>query len=158
MKRRNLLKGFFAALGIASASVAAPVMASASSVNDQAEGLDVLIEIQTREACHDHNPYMVGLANGLILARSALFGSEVKFVDAPKEWKNKNENPFEQLRNQLRDDPDYAWGWHCNIAVASMDEGMDHAAANRAAARVMYSAFGVDTSSREACLKAAWNN
>jgi hypothetical protein len=57
---------------------------------------------------------------------------------------------FGDLKAALQADPGYAWSWHCNIAVASMDEGMEHAAANRAAARFMRMCFDVDTS-REPC-------
>jgi hypothetical protein len=53
---------------------------------------------------------------------------------------------FETLKQELQADSEYAWGWHCNIAMASVDEGMDHAAANRAAARFMRNCFGIDTS------------
>ena len=45
------------------------------------------------------------------------------------------------IKEHMHQDPDFAWGWHCNIAMASVDEGMDHDAANRAAARFMYAAF-----------------
>lgn len=52
-------------------------------------------------------------------------------------------SPFSLLCSQIQSDPDYAWGWHCNLAMASVDEGMYYAAANRAAARFMHQ-FGVD--------------
>lgn len=44
----------------------------------------------------------------------------------------------------MRSDPEYAWSWHCNIAMAFVDEGGDHAMANHAAARFMRSLAGVD--------------
>ena len=44
----------------------------------------------------------------------------------------------------MRSDPEYAWSWHCNIAMAFVDEGGDHALANHAAARFMRSLAGVD--------------
>lgn len=37
----------------------------------------------------------------------------------------------------MRSDPEYAWSWHCNVAMAFVDEGGDHAMANHAAARFM---------------------
>lgn len=37
----------------------------------------------------------------------------------------------------MRVDPDYAWSWHCNIAMAAYDEGVSHYAANAAAARFL---------------------
>lgn len=53
---------------------------------------------------------------------------------------------FRDLKYQMQHDESYAWSWHCNIAMAAFDEGVDHATANRAAARFMQMCFGVDTS------------
>ena len=58
---------------------------------------------------------------------------------------SKSENPaLEALSEQIRNDPDYAWSWHCALACAYQDEGIDHPAANRAAARFMKQAFGAE--------------
>jgi hypothetical protein len=46
-------------------------------------------------------------------------------------------------------DPAYAWSWHCNIAMASVDRGMNHKSANEAAADFMRIAFSVDTTKCE---------
>jgi hypothetical protein len=54
---------------------------------------------------------------------------------------NAVERAMETLRRAMAEDPDYAWSWHCNLAMASVDEGMDHAAANKAAERFMRLAF-----------------
>jgi hypothetical protein len=44
-------------------------------------------------------------------------------------------------------DPEYAWSWHCNIAMAAFDEGLDHFRANKAAARFLALLVpGLDTS------------
>lgn len=53
---------------------------------------------------------------------------------------------FEVLKDAMRDDPGYAWSWHCNIAMAAIDEGAPHDSGNAAAARFMQMCFGVDTS------------
>lgn len=45
----------------------------------------------------------------------------------------------------LRNDLDYAWSWHCNVAMAAVDEGMEHHAANCAASRFMWNLANVDT-------------
>lgn len=55
------------------------------------------------------------------------------------------DGPAAPLTTALNSDPDYAWTWHCNIAGCALDEGVDHATANRIAARFMKSAFGVVT-------------
>ena len=52
---------------------------------------------------------------------------------------------IDTLKEAFKKDPDYAWSWHCNIAVCSMDEDMEHDAANRAAAKFMKLAFSIDT-------------
>ena len=41
------------------------------------------------------------------------------------------------VTDAMRADPGYAWSWHCNIAMAFVDEGGEHAMANHAAARFM---------------------
>ena len=53
---------------------------------------------------------------------------------------------LDEIRAAMQADPHFAWVWHCNIAMAAYDEGLEHLAANRAAARFMLSAFEVDTS------------
>lgn len=52
-------------------------------------------------------------------------------------------SPMERLTQQIKDDPAYAWSWHCQFACCAMDEGLSHAAANRAADRMMTTCFGV---------------
>ena len=37
----------------------------------------------------------------------------------------------------MQQDPDYAWCWHCNIAMAFVDAGGDHYIGNQGAARFM---------------------
>jgi len=54
-------------------------------------------------------------------------------------------NAFDIIKDKLQKDFMYAWGWHCNIAVCSQDEGMDHVSSNKAAARFMKICFDVDT-------------
>lgn len=55
------------------------------------------------------------------------------------------EKEFETIQQLMKDDFDYAWGWHCNIACAAMDEGVDHATANKIACRFMKNAFDIST-------------
>jgi hypothetical protein len=37
----------------------------------------------------------------------------------------------------MQADPDYAWSWHCNVAMAFVDAGGDHYLGNQGAARFM---------------------
>jgi hypothetical protein len=53
---------------------------------------------------------------------------------------------FDILKQALQEDEEYAWTFHCNLAVPMMDEGCSHKKANKAAARIMYNLFRVDTS------------
>jgi hypothetical protein len=53
---------------------------------------------------------------------------------------------FEAIKTAMQMDAGYAWSWHCNIAMASIDEGAPHDSGNAAAARFMQLCFGVDTS------------
>ena len=52
---------------------------------------------------------------------------------------------FETLKAAMREDPAYAWSWHCNIAMALIEEGAPFDTGNAAAARFMQMCFGVDT-------------
>lgn len=44
-------------------------------------------KIQRASGNWDFDPYMHGLANGLILAVATLEGKEPQFLEAPKEWR-----------------------------------------------------------------------
>lgn len=52
---------------------------------------------------------------------------------------------FQTLKELMHADPEYAWAWHCNLAMPFIDSGCDDAVAQEGAARVMQSFFGVDT-------------
>jgi hypothetical protein len=41
--------------------------------------------------------------------------------------------------------PDYAWSWHCNLAMMAYDAGAPHRDANIRAADFMKYCFGVNT-------------
>ena len=55
------------------------------------------------------------------------------------------------LTRQMHRDTEYAWTWHCNLAMAAYDEGLEHHAANRAAGRFMSSLFRLNTTQLEQC-------
>lgn len=50
-----------------------------------------------------------------------------------------------RLCDALREDLDYAWSWHCNIAMTAFDAGGSHDVANEGAARFLQLLAGVDT-------------
>lgn len=51
--------------------------------------------------------------------------------------------PFEKIKEQVNEDDAYAWSWHCNIAMAAQDNGVDHETANKAAYTFMERTFGI---------------
>ena len=51
---------------------------------------------------------------------------------------------METLKKAFKNDPEYAWSWHCNITMAAFDEGLSISKANRVSARFMRNAFDID--------------
>lgn len=49
------------------------------------------------------------------------------------------------LSAAMKTDPDYAWSWHCNLAMAMYDQGCDPVQANKGAASFMATCFDLDT-------------
>ena len=69
--------------------------------------------------------------------RTALAAAEQPAEPAP--------HAMQQLTAALKADPDYAWSWHCNLAMPVMDAtGVTHRAANEAGARLMRHLFDID--------------
>lgn len=55
------------------------------------------------------------------------------------------EQAMAHLKEVISKEPDYAWAWHCNIAMSIFDEGVSHKISNLAAARFMKLCFDIDT-------------
>lgn len=53
------------------------------------------------------------------------------------------EEAMNALRYHMKADPDYAWAWHCNLAMMAFDAGATHADANERASDFMHGTFGV---------------
>ena len=51
-------------------------------------GLEDIIKVQCSNGNWNYDPYMHGLANGLLLARHTILGvkEEIGFLDAPDKW------------------------------------------------------------------------
>lgn len=60
--------------------------------------------------------------------------------------KGKVHRAMGMLKEAMGKDPDYARGWHCNIACMAQDAGVSHEISNQAASRFMKLAFNVETS------------
>ena len=79
------------------------------TINKRTKEITVVTDIQTSEGNWNHDPYMHGMANGLLLAKSIMAGSKVDFLDPPEEWgKDKTceplategeNNDFEKINN-----------------------------------------------------------
>ena len=61
-----------------------------------------------------------------------------------------NKSNFENLKDQIAADGQYAWSWHCSLAMQIKDSiNCSHMDANKAATHIMKSFFNIDTSSFE---------
>ena len=49
------------------------------------------------------------------------------------------------ISRAMKKDPEFAWSWHCNIAMVAQDAGAPHKESNIRAADFMMGIFGVDT-------------
>lgn len=47
---------------------------------------DEMIAIQTSDGTWNYDPYLHGMANGMIYMRSLISGEDPKYLDAPEEW------------------------------------------------------------------------
>lgn len=61
-------------------------------------------------------------------------------------FQKRNADAYAIVKETMQKDLCYAWAWHCNIAMAVVDEGGSHELGNKAAVRFMQMAFDVDTS------------
>lgn len=60
--------------------------------------------------------------------------------------KGKTLKALQSLSDIMVNDNEYAWSWHCNLAMMAVDAGANHKDANIRASDFMRTAFGVDTS------------
>lgn len=56
---------------------------------------------------------------------------------------------YDAMKAAMSADSDYAWSWHCNIAMPLIDSGVDAALAQQCASRLMQHFWSVDTSKHE---------
>lgn len=55
-------------------------------IKENLEAVQDLLNIQLMDGNWNCDPYMHGMANGMILCMSILRGEVPKFLDAPEEW------------------------------------------------------------------------
>jgi hypothetical protein len=63
---------------------------------------------------------------------------------------------FDSLKAEIQKDREYAWSWHCNVAMHFQDEGGGHEQANRAAARFMQNCFQVHVTNFDQWMSFDW--
>lgn len=61
--------------------------------------LDNVTSIQCADGNWNYDPYMQGMANGLILAQSIIKGHEPSFLGAPPEWLSDKPITNEEVEN-----------------------------------------------------------
>lgn len=54
------------------------------------EELRQLVKIQCQDGNWNYDPYMHGMANGMLLMLATAEGEEPKFLDAPEKWIRKD--------------------------------------------------------------------
>ena len=55
------------------------------------KALQELLDIQCSQGNWNYDPYMHGMANGMILAQSLVTGKEPDYLDPPEHWLSKDE-------------------------------------------------------------------
>lgn len=58
-------------------------------------------------------------------------------------------NGFASLKEQIQSDPEYAWAWHCNLAVPMMDVGITGEEADQASALILSQMFECDITTHQ---------
>ena len=92
MKRRHFLAQFGFTVptalvgGVAGASTVKNIDSKPTELEVRAERLRELIDIQCSNGNWDWDPYMHGMANGMILALSVLDDGEPDFLAPPEKW------------------------------------------------------------------------
>jgi len=127
------------------------------------DDLNAVIATQATDGNWNHDPYMHGLLNGMIMAKSIISNEDAEFYEAPGKWlsdpKITTKQAFDALKQALTDDPSFAHSWHCNLAMSfyhAMPETQTqrveqahkdrHTIANEGATRFMQLCFEIKTS------------
>jgi hypothetical protein len=64
--------------------------------------MEKLLDIQCANGNWNYDPYMHGMANGMLLMLSVVEGGNPRYLDAPKKWLNKEEQYLRKLRKMLK--------------------------------------------------------
>lgn len=58
------------------------------------EDIQKMLDIQLSDGNWNSDPYMHGMANGMILCMATLKGEEPKYLEAPEKWLSDNPTKF----------------------------------------------------------------
>jgi len=94
------------------------IMAQSVGLIEDRADLDNLIDIQTANGNWNFDPYMHGLANGMLLRRHTAFDveGEVPFLDAPDEWLA--DRPFEAQIEAICERLNLSWALKGKVPAA----------------------------------------
>jgi hypothetical protein len=82
---------------------------------------------------------------GMVITQQSLRDEYTKMLSCPDAAPIDNvAEALETLSKAMQNDLDFAWSWHCNIAMTAQDSGAPHKEANERTADFMARAFGVN--------------
>ena len=65
-----------------------------NDIHDTVEVLRKMVDIQCTNGNWNYNPYMYGMANGMIFALSLFDNEQQKYLEQPDEWLQNSTNSF----------------------------------------------------------------
>ena len=97
---------------------------------------------------HKQEPIGEVVTAGVIRWKDKYPSLGTKLYTTPPQRKEPEQEPvpaaMKTVIEAMQQDPDYAWGWHCNIAMSFVDAGGDHYTGNQGAARFMRTLANVE--------------
>ena len=64
-------------------------------IRKRIEDLNEAVRIQTKDGNWNYGPYMFGMANGLILAKACIAGTDPQYLEKPDVWLKDRKDPVE---------------------------------------------------------------
>lgn len=61
-------------------------LAELETLRKRVDQLDELVKVQCSTGNWDYNAYMLGMANGMLLAQGVMNGQETNFLQRPEQW------------------------------------------------------------------------
>ncbi len=61
---------------------------SKTLLDEKIDQVQALVDVQCSQGNYDYDPYMHGMANGMIVILSVLTGRDPELLDAPDKWRS----------------------------------------------------------------------